>query len=222
MQSNGGQLDPRVLASLEHARDIPPEGRYVMVDTAGARLHDRGWTHRRFHEGHRRQVRSIDPDTDAREHNLLRDAQSILACVGGKWFRSTIAPNVLGMGLGYIKSRGLPGDVIGTARCSTRRRSIGRRWRGTRHRKCPPASRPGQFNGAHQDRFPNSSDIYLHDTPNKDLFAQDDRSLSHGCIRLEDAERLGRWLMGREPQAASSDPEQNVLLPKPVRFTSLT
>jgi murein L,D-transpeptidase YcbB/YkuD len=64
--------------------------------------------------------------------------------------------------------------------------------------------------------FPNSSDIYLHDTPNKDLFAQDDRSLSHGCIRLEDAERLGRWLMGREPQAASSDPEQNVLLPKPV------
>jgi murein L,D-transpeptidase YcbB/YkuD len=64
--------------------------------------------------------------------------------------------------------------------------------------------------------FPNGSDIYLHDTPNKALFAQEDRTLSHGCIRLEDAERLGRWLMGREPQAASSDPEQNVLLPAPV------
>ena len=64
--------------------------------------------------------------------------------------------------------------------------------------------------------FPNSDDIYLHDTPNKDLFAQDDRTLSHGCIRLQDAERLGRWLMGRDPQAASSDPEQQVLLPKPV------
>jgi len=64
--------------------------------------------------------------------------------------------------------------------------------------------------------FPNPADIYLHDTPNKNLFAQDDRTLSHGCIRLEDAERLGRWLMGRDPQPASRDPEQNVLLPSPV------
>ena len=64
--------------------------------------------------------------------------------------------------------------------------------------------------------FANSADIYLHDTPSKDLFAQDDRSLSHGCIRLQDAERLGRWLLGRDPETASRDPEQNVLLPTPV------
>jgi murein L,D-transpeptidase YcbB/YkuD len=64
--------------------------------------------------------------------------------------------------------------------------------------------------------FPNASDIYLHDTPNKDLFAQDDRTLSHGCIRLQDAERLGRWLMERAPQTASNEPEQHVLLPTPV------
>jgi murein L,D-transpeptidase YcbB/YkuD len=64
--------------------------------------------------------------------------------------------------------------------------------------------------------FPNNSDIYLHDTPNKDLFAQDDRDLSHGCIRLEDAERLGRWLMGHDPETASSAPEQHILLPSPV------
>jgi len=48
------------------------------------------------------------------------------------------------------------------------------------------------------------------------ISASDDRTLSHGCIRLQDAERLGRWLMGREPQTASRDPEQNVLLPSPV------
>ena len=64
--------------------------------------------------------------------------------------------------------------------------------------------------------FPNGDDIYLHDTPMKELFAQDDRMLSHGCIRLEDAERLGRWLMGRDPQTASAIAEQNVLLPTPV------
>jgi murein L,D-transpeptidase YcbB/YkuD len=64
--------------------------------------------------------------------------------------------------------------------------------------------------------FPNATDIYLHDTPTKALFNRDDRSLSHGCIRLEDAERLGRWLMGRAPETASPEPEQNVLLPSPV------
>jgi murein L,D-transpeptidase YcbB/YkuD len=77
---------------------------------------------------------------------------------------------------------------------------------------------PGPLNsmGKIKIGFPNPSDIYLHDTPNKSLFAQDDRNLSHGCIRLQDAERLGRWLLGRNPQATSSDPEQNVLLPAPV------
>jgi murein L,D-transpeptidase YcbB/YkuD len=64
--------------------------------------------------------------------------------------------------------------------------------------------------------FANANDVYLHDTPNKDLFAQDDRDLSNGCIRLEDAQRLGRWLMGSQPVATSADPEQHVLLPKPV------
>jgi murein L,D-transpeptidase YcbB/YkuD len=64
--------------------------------------------------------------------------------------------------------------------------------------------------------FPNADDIYLHDTPVKTAFNSDDRSLSHGCIRLEDAERLGRWLMGRDPEPTSSEPEQHALLPSPV------
>jgi murein L,D-transpeptidase YcbB/YkuD len=64
--------------------------------------------------------------------------------------------------------------------------------------------------------FPNKYDIYLHDTPRKALFDQADRDLSHGCIRLEDAERLGRWLLGRDPKTASDEPEQHELLPTPV------
>jgi murein L,D-transpeptidase YcbB/YkuD len=65
--------------------------------------------------------------------------------------------------------------------------------------------------------FPNAYDIYLHDTPVKAVFESSDRDISHGCIRLEDAERLGSWLLGRDPQQASNDdPEQHVLLPTPV------
>jgi murein L,D-transpeptidase YcbB/YkuD len=55
----------------------------------------------------------------------------------------------------------------------------------------------------------------LHDTPKKELFAQDKRDLSHGCVRLEDAPRLARWLLRKDPPAASA-PEQNLLLPRPV------
>jgi len=64
--------------------------------------------------------------------------------------------------------------------------------------------------------FPNATDIYLHDTPVKEAFAQDDRNLSHGCVRLEDAPRLARWLLGREPLKSGDAPEQNVELPTPV------
>ena len=61
----------------------------------------------------------------------------------------------------------------------------------------------------------NDYGIYLHDTPNKELFAQDDRWLSNGCVRLEDYRRFATWVFEREPQA-NSDREQVLELPKPV------
>ena len=39
--------------------------------------------------------------------------------------------------------------------------------------------------------FPNAENIYLHDTPSKELFAKSPRTFSNGCIRLEDASRFG-------------------------------
>ena len=38
--------------------------------------------------------------------------------------------------------------------------------------------------------FPNSNDIYLHDTPSKHLFQQEYRALSHGFINIEKAKEL--------------------------------
>ena len=132
--------------------------------------------------------------------------------------RSLIARNVLDQGLGYLKGHGYQvlsadgsGEMLDPAKVDWRAVAEGSEL--VRVRQLPG---PGNSMGRIKIGFANSSDIYLHDTPNKALFAQEDRTLSHGCIRLEDAERLGRWLMGREPQTASRDPEQNVLLPKPV------
>jgi murein L,D-transpeptidase YcbB/YkuD len=79
---------------------------------------------------------------------------------------------------------------------------------------------PGPANSLGNFKFdlPDGDGIYLHDTPRKELFAQDERNLSHGCVRLEDAQRLARWLLGKDPPAASV-PEENILLPKPVPIT---
>ena len=78
--------------------------------------------------------------------------------------------------------------------------------------------------GAMKFGFANPFDIFLHDTPKKQLFAKDKRTLSMGCIRLEHADVLARWLLGREPVPPSSEPEQHVQLDKgvPVYVTSLT
>ena len=58
--------------------------------------------------------------------------------------------------------------------------------------------RPGEKNslGLVKFLFPNSHNIYLHDTPAKALFAQADRAASHGCIRLERPAELAQWVLG--------------------------
>lgn len=85
---------------------------------------------------------------------------------------------------------------------------------------------PGPANsmGRMKFMFPNDRGIYLHDTPNKDLFGREDRRQSAGCVRLENAPALARWLLGHAPRAASSDPEHNIDLadPVPVYITYFT
>lgn len=44
-------------------------------------------------------------------------------------------------------------------------------------------------------RFPNSFAVYLHDTPDKQLFSKDKRAFSHGCIRVEHAQKLAKLLL---------------------------
>jgi L,D-transpeptidase YcbB len=60
---------------------------------------------------------------------------------------------------------------------------------------------PGDKNSLGQVKFlfPNSFDIYLHDTPAKSLFSKDKRAFSHGCIRLEDAKKMAEYLLRDDP-----------------------
>jgi murein L,D-transpeptidase YcbB/YkuD len=58
--------------------------------------------------------------------------------------------------------------------------------------------RPGPKNslGLVKFLFPNDFNIYLHDTPNRELFEKDVRAFSHGCIRIEKPAELAQWVLG--------------------------
>jgi murein L,D-transpeptidase YcbB/YkuD len=85
---------------------------------------------------------------------------------------------------------------------------------------------PGKDNalGRVKFLFPNSFDIYLHDTPHKDLFAQQNRALSHGCIRVAKPDSLAYYLLRSQvdwtPEkiaaAMNSGKEQTVEVKKPL------
>ena len=61
--------------------------------------------------------------------------------------------------------------------------------------------RPGASNslGFVKFMFPNQFNVYLHDTPADSLFARATRSLSHGCVRLEQPEKLAQYVLADQP-----------------------
>ena len=72
--------------------------------------------------------------------------------------------------------------------------------------------------------FPNSYNIYLHDTPVKSLFTESSRAFSHGCIRISEPRKLAEFLLREDPvwdttlisKAMHSGTEQYVTLKKKV------
>src|SRR5258705_5775382 len=62
--------------------------------------------------------------------------------------------------------------------------------------------RPGGKNalGRVKFLFPNSFNIYLHDTPAKSLFEKDKRAYSHGCIRLKEPEKFANYVLRNQSE----------------------
>ncbi|WP_462219915.1 L,D-transpeptidase family protein [Ferruginibacter sp.] len=72
--------------------------------------------------------------------------------------------------------------------------------------------------------FPNSFNIYFHDTPAKSLFDKDKRAYSHGCIRLSDPEKMANYVLKDNTEwspesinsAMNSQEEKYVKLKNPI------
>ena len=86
--------------------------------------------------------------------------------------------------------------------------------------------RPGEQNALGKIKFmlPNPHAVYLHDTPNRELFAKQERSFSSGCVRVEKPIELAQWLLKRDKHLLSQQLEaylakgetQTIYLKKPV------
>jgi murein L,D-transpeptidase YcbB/YkuD len=86
--------------------------------------------------------------------------------------------------------------------------------------------RPGTSNalGLVKFMFPNQFNVYLHDTPADSLFERASRSLSHGCVRLEEPEKLAAYVLRDQPEwtadrireAMLGGEERTVKLKRPI------
>ena len=67
-------------------------------------------------------------------------------------------------------------------------------------RNCSFTQPPGPDNplGIVKFRFPNRHDVYMHDTPERGLFAQTMRALSHGCMRVDEPKRTAEIILGED------------------------
>ena len=225
--ANGGRASDKVTLNLERSRILPGSGKYIFVNTAEQRLH-------MLENG--QEAGSMKVVVGSKKKYGLPTpiiASTMYYAIANPYWHvpphliRRFAPNIAKGPDAYFKSHGYEvisdfsehptiiapstvdwkGVAAGTVSVNLRQMPNGQNSMGKM--KFP---------------FPNREGIYLHDTPTRAYFAESDRSLSNGCIRVEDYRRLANWLFGRDVAAVGSTPEQHMSLPRgiPVYVTYLT
>jgi murein L,D-transpeptidase YcbB/YkuD len=230
-----GMEDPRfsdnqrrqMWTNLARVRAIPamPMGRHVLVDAASATL----WM---YEDG--RVVDSMRVVVGKPELQTPMMAGFIRYAVLNPYWnipddlvKNNIAANVLDRGIGYLRNGGYQvladwrpdADVVDPATVDWQAVHEGRSR--VHVRQLPGGS---NFMGKVKFEFPNAQGIYLHDTPDRQLLRLDERQLSSGCVRLEDAAKMHRWLTGEALPGRVREAEKVVPLPEivPIYITYLT
>jgi murein L,D-transpeptidase YcbB/YkuD len=187
----------QIRANLERARwllhDLPPT--YVLVDIAGFEV-------RYFRDGRELLRSRAAVGQPYRKTPIFRSRISHLE-FNPSW---TVPPTILTKDVlpeirkdpGYLARRTMrvltfQGQEVDPA---------GIDWRRYSGRNLPYVIRqdPGPKNALGQVKFmfPNAHMVYLHDTPEREIFRQPERAFSSGCIRIEQARRLAVLLLGAE------------------------
>ena len=216
----GAAGDSQTLArlNLDRARALPAYlSRYILVDTTAAQL--------LYYEGGalRDTMKVVVGTSD--DPTPMMVSTIYYATLQPYWHvpvdltQERIAPRVVSEGMEYFNSRGYEvstdwtpsARVIDPTTVDWKAVASGRS-------KVFVRQKPGPRNGMGKFKFQFANDlgIYLHDTSAKQLFAEQTRGLSAGCVRLEDAERLGALLNAGARLPEATHPEQHVRLPEGV------
>ncbi len=215
--ARGGQADPRLGANLQRAKVLPPGGRYLFVNPATAQLMmvDNGEIVDRMRVVVGTRATPTAPMVSTVSFAILNPYWNVAEDL----VKKIVAPHVASQGVAYLKRANYEAvDQYGVDAVVIPASSIN--WQavvaGTESVKLRQL--PGKYNsmGRVKFPFPNDYGIFLHDTPNKPQFAKEARATSNGCIRLEDAARLARWLFGHDPVALGSTGDETMRLPTAV------
>jgi len=210
----------RLRLNLDRARLLPASGpeRYVMVNIAAQRLYM--YENGKVVDWMRVVVGKPAQPTPMMAALIRYTAVNPYWNLPSDLVAERIAPNVVKSGLPYLRDKGYV--VLSDWSNSARRVDPSTvDWKAViagrteiRMRQNPgPANAMGRM----KFMFPNKAGVYLHDTPNKELLNEPARLLSAGCVRLEDAPRLAKWLYGRPLVVTKGmKPEQRVDLARPV------
>ena len=216
--------------TLMRLRALPKRDRFALVDIASQTL----WMYDNGRPTDRMKVvvgkNALDGNIDLRTPMIMSTIH--YATHNPYWHvpfnlvRKSVGPNIKNQGNAYLKSRGYEiVDRWANDAAILSPKDID--W--SKALTVPDALKvrqlPGGANsmGDFKFNFPNSTGIYLHDTPMKQYFAKDDRALSNGCIRLEDAHRFAAWLYGGTvPDIKASEHHDQLPAGVPVFVTYLT
>jgi len=208
----------QIRVNLERARvlhDIPPTA--VVVDIAGFEVS-------LFRGGHRLLRSRAQVGRPYRSTPVFRDEIRYIE-FNPTW---TVPPTIL-------KNDVLPGIKRDPAYLSRRNMQVLTRdgalvnpnsvnWQDYPRRGFPYLIRqqPGPDNalGRMKIMFPNEHMVYLHDTPNRDLFNRSERTFSSGCIRVEKIGELVELLLD-DPQRWGADAINGIVESRQTRRISL-
>jgi murein L,D-transpeptidase YcbB/YkuD len=221
-KARGGPNVAVIRANLERARGLPADlgRRYILVDVAAQRL----WAYEngRVVDGMKVVVGKPSDPTPTMAALVRYAVFRPYWNVPPDLVAASIAPKVLKQGLGSFHAKHLEAlsdwtdraVPVDPAKVNWRAVAAGRR--DLRVRQLPG---PDNMMGEVKFMFPNQYGVYLHDSPLRAFFNGDVRLASAGCVRLEDASRLARWLLGDAAVVEGKlpgPPETRVDLREPV------
>lgn len=227
---NGGQSS-LLATNLYRARFKSPSDRYVVVDIVSQRL----WMYQGGQPvGTMKVVVGKNERDKVTGKNLQTPMQAsvLYYTVHNPYWHvpdhlvKNIAKGVVSFGVNAIKGRYEVVDAWSNDAKVLDPSTID--WKAAANSQIFPKLRqkPSGDNSMGKMKFPyvNSEGIFLHDTDHKVYFKESNRALSNGCIRLEQAQRLGEWLNQGPVIAPAGGAEAAVPFPQgvPVYVTYLT